>query len=50
MKSHPVKQREILDSISSLSAKIDGAEYHREWFDGTGYPEGLREDSVPLHP
>ncbi len=48
MKSHPVKAAEILGSIPSLSAEVDGAKYHHEWFDGTGYPEGLKGDSIPL--
>ena len=48
MKSHPGKAAEILGSLPSLAAVIDGAKHHHERYDGTGYPDGLKGESIPL--
>lgn len=48
MKNHPAKAAEILGSLPSLAAVIDGARHHHERFDGSGYPDGLKGDSIPL--
>lgn len=48
MKSHPGKAAEILGSLPSLAAVIDGAKHHHERYDGSGYPDGLKGDCIPL--
>ncbi len=48
MKGHPEKAAEILGSLPSLAAVIDGAKHHHERFDGTGYPDGLVGENIPL--
>lgn len=48
MKGHPEKAAEILGSLPSLAAVIDGAKHHHERFDGAGYPDGLVGKSIPL--
>ena len=43
--------REILGGISDeeyLSFAADIAKYHHEWWNGQGYPEGLKGDEIPL--
>ena len=50
MKKHPVHGAGILANIQSAAvmAVIPGVQYHHEWWDGTGYPEGLRGEEIPL--
>jgi response regulator RpfG family c-di-GMP phosphodiesterase len=51
MKQHAVIGYRILKDSSSrvLLAGAQIARTHHEKFDGSGYPEGLRGDSIPLH-
>ena len=39
----------ILGRASSLQKYIPAVRHHHEWFNGEGYPDGLRGDDVPLH-
>jgi HD-GYP domain-containing protein (c-di-GMP phosphodiesterase class II) len=39
---------EILQPIASLEMILDGVLYHHEYPDGSGYPEGLSGDEIPL--
>jgi len=48
MKTHPEKSAEILKPVPSLAAVIDGTRHHHERFDGTGYPDGLIGEAIPL--
>jgi putative two-component system response regulator len=48
MKTHPEKTAEILSPVPSLAAVIDGARHHHEKYDGTGYPDGLKGEFIPL--
>lgn len=48
MKSHPVVGAAILQPIKELEEAIMGVKFHHERFDGTGYPEGLKGDKIPL--
>lgn len=48
MKIHPIRGVEIIDEIDLLKEAIDGVRYHHEKMDGTGYPDGLRGDEIPL--
>lgn len=38
----------ILDPIKDLRDAIPGIKYHHEWFDGRGYPEGLKGEQIPF--
>jgi HD-GYP domain-containing protein (c-di-GMP phosphodiesterase class II) len=57
MKTHPAKGREIIDSVlenfglgafghTNILRNI--AEYHHEAVDGSGYPNGLKGDEIPI--
>ncbi|PSJ18343.1 HD domain-containing phosphohydrolase [Nitrosomonas supralitoralis] len=57
MKTHPVKGREIIDSVlddfglgafghTNILRNI--AEYHHEAVDGSGYPDGLKGEEIPI--
>ena len=45
---HPGMGFEILKPVTSLENVLDGVLYHHECPDGSGYPEGLRGDEIPL--
>ena len=48
IKMHPSKGAAILNPIGQLQQVIPIIKYHHEKFDGTGYPEGLKEKDIPL--
>ncbi len=48
MRQHPVKGAEILASIKQLKDIIPGVKYHHEFYDGKGYPDGLKGEAIPL--
>lgn len=48
IKQHPRMGYEILKPIASLGVILDGVLYHHEYPDGSGYPEGLKGDAIPL--
>jgi HD-GYP domain-containing protein (c-di-GMP phosphodiesterase class II) len=49
MKTHVVLGVEIVEDNPWLAGAAMTIRYHHERFDGTGYPEGLRGDSIPLN-
>jgi putative nucleotidyltransferase with HDIG domain len=48
MRRHPLIGCEILQAIPFLSGAARIVRSHHERFDGTGYPDGLRGDAIPL--
>ncbi len=48
MKLHPVKGALIMGQIPQLKWIIPGMKYHHEKWDGTGYPEGLAAEEIPM--
>jgi HD-GYP domain-containing protein (c-di-GMP phosphodiesterase class II) len=48
IKSHPHLGATIASHVQKLSPFIPGILYHHERYDGTGYPEGLAGDAIPL--
>lgn len=48
IKLHPVLGYQILSSIRQSPYLSDGAHYHHERYDGTGYPEGLKGEEIPV--
>ena len=45
---HPLKGVEMLEPLEFLKPAIPIVRYHHERFDGTGYPDGLEKESIPL--
>lgn len=48
VKRHPSDGAAILETIPSLQHLTTGARYHHERWDGSGYPEGLKGNHIPL--
>lgn len=48
IKSHPVKGEEIIRPLGFLKEAILHIRGHHESFDGSGYPDGLGGDDLPL--
>jgi HD-GYP domain-containing protein (c-di-GMP phosphodiesterase class II) len=45
---HVVTGFDIAKKVQALEPALAGIRYHHERFDGSGYPEGLRGDAIPL--
>ncbi len=48
MRQHPVYANEMLKSIDYLRPALLIPHYHHERWDGSGYPEGLKGEGIPL--
>lgn len=48
IKEHPNLGVTILKPIPELKESLLGVKYHHEKYDGTGYPDGLRGEQIPL--
>lgn len=51
MKDHPMISVEMLKPLLTeefFVGCLPGVQYHHEWYDGRGYPEGLKGDAIPL--
>lgn len=48
MKQHPIRGSQLVGLLSSLKDIVKPVRHHHENWDGTGYPDGLRADQIPL--
>ncbi len=49
LESHPVRSAELVSTISNLRGPVEKAvRHHHENYDGTGYPDGLSGDAIPI--
>lgn len=48
IKTHPTEGYKIIESIDYFRHIKLGVKYHHEHWDGTGYPEGLKAEEIPL--
>jgi HD-GYP domain-containing protein (c-di-GMP phosphodiesterase class II) len=47
IKEHPIIAEKILAPIGRLKPVIKIIRHHHEWFDGSGYPDGLKGAAIP---
>jgi response regulator RpfG family c-di-GMP phosphodiesterase len=47
-RSHPAKGRRIIEPIPFMRDIVPGCYCHHEAWDGSGYPQGLMADNIPL--
>jgi HD-GYP domain-containing protein (c-di-GMP phosphodiesterase class II) len=48
MKTHPIKSEELAATVSELKDVLPLIRHHHENWDGSGYPDGLKSDEIPL--
>jgi len=48
MKQHPIRGSQLVGLLSSLKDLVKPVRHHHENWDGTGYPDGLRGEQIPL--
>ena len=48
IRQHTIKGAEILSPIKQLKEIIPAVKYHQEFYDGSGYPDGLKGEAIPL--
>jgi putative two-component system response regulator len=48
IKAHPVVGAQILAPVKTFEKHIAGIKHHHEMYDGTGYPDRLKGQAIPL--
>lgn len=48
MQTHPIKSEELVRTVSQLSDVVAPIRHHHENWDGTGYPDGLIGEAIPI--
>ncbi|MBI5308709.1 MAG: GAF domain-containing protein [Planctomycetes bacterium] len=48
IRQHPIKGAEILSPIRQLKDIIPAVRHHHEFYNGSGYPDGLKGEEIPL--
>jgi diguanylate cyclase (GGDEF)-like protein/PAS domain S-box-containing protein len=48
VKKHSIEGAKIVSQIKKISHLATLIRHHHEWYDGTGYPDGLKGQTIPL--
>ncbi|HKV31994.1 MAG TPA: HD domain-containing phosphohydrolase [Candidatus Dormibacteraeota bacterium] len=48
MREHPVIGYEMLKGLRFLESSLAGVRHHHEHWDGSGYPDGVKGENIPL--
>jgi diguanylate cyclase (GGDEF)-like protein len=48
LKKHPQAGADIVSRIPQLASCTNGIRHHHEYYDGSGYPDGLKGEAIPM--
>jgi putative nucleotidyltransferase with HDIG domain len=48
IRKHPITGKEILQTINPLNDILPVVLHHHEWYNGNGYPDGLKGNQIPV--
>jgi hypothetical protein len=48
MQTHPIKSEELVRTVSQLGDVVAPIRHHHENWDGTGYPDGVAGENIPI--
>lgn len=48
MQTHPIKSAELVSTVSQLRDVVSAVRHHHENWDGSGYPDGIAGEEIPL--
>jgi HD-GYP domain-containing protein (c-di-GMP phosphodiesterase class II) len=48
IREHPIRGYAMIRHVKSLQQELGGIRHHHERLDGSGYPDGLKGDAIPL--
>ena len=48
IRRHPAVGQRLLESVMRLRSALPAVVHHHERWDGTGYPDGLKGEDIPL--
>ena len=48
IKEHPVRSFNVIRQVPQLADALQGVRHHHECWDGSGYPDGLAGEKIPL--
>jgi len=48
IRKHSAEGAKIVRYVRELTALVPMIRHHHEWYDGTGYPDGLKGEDIPL--
>jgi len=48
IKKHPDDGAHIISRMKQLRSLVPGIRHHHEWYNGMGYPDGLKGEEIPL--
>ena len=48
MRKHPGEGAKIIGHVKELASVVPMVRHHHEWYDGSGYPDGLKGEEIPI--
>ncbi|MBI1826222.1 MAG: HD-GYP domain-containing protein [Planctomycetes bacterium] len=48
IREHPIRSHLVVQEVPQLAAALKGILHHHERYDGSGYPDGLKGEQIPL--